>query len=1008
MSRSVTDFQVCYWEEDWQIDRRPGSYVGIDAPIKFVGLPSWWSDLDTEDFWGVGFHSMEVTVSATEGYRMASGVSEHLIPDSTVYTITESYRAEDFSENVIYGPTTVTTTKTAAELESTAFPFLRSSFSIGGSGGGIEPPWFECVVEGSGVRHVSPITWYGQTLNWPEVEFEENFEGTVNGGPYDGETAFGAVILESGGSISNAVGGFLTYYVSSVRIVGEGPNAFRVKCNPVDMDGQEIGGEKKAYVLSGPLYTVERDEEGIFRYGSTVSYASFTGDASDYCDERTLPIDEDFSYPLRLTRWDVVVRIDDGDSDVLSGLTPPAPGWLPGPPPGFDGPRFEDYENNEVRSRLNEIQVVLDKEDFFGLPAAPRRLANFDNQHPGVFGLHRFHEAAQSTQKEVATISQAASKTLGSGFFNFLPTGGAFFEIDGSTMVFTSGSGASSPSFFLNDPGVFNFRPYRYLSFDYDVESGGSVSVVLKLNDQVSTRAQKEYHFTLTGSGTKSVDLCWPSDILTSVGGEGATLMASRLNTENQADRTGVTDSAYAGTGQPLKERFTGVRGCKDVTITFSKPSVVRITNFRKTVNDQARVQFNHWTQQKSDIADAGAWGDIDFKDAYRVSHNSTAIKAYLDKLSSQQSMTVMHGTYTLPSTWVSPTTAETLGALNFTVGTVYGWFSQFTSEMEWIGKRNVLETIPVWVTLGMQALKGYTGIGQSSMFAGLSSPLIVQTEFVVGSLFSMTAFKRVKGTKARIYSSSGLGTIDEEYASELGGYGSKALPRYRPDDIAADPDQTQTLEHYIPKHPDPETKQLVYGTGARNVFWIGVQGVPESGPKVSYDVHPSLRHYRAWVDADGIVHTSFAGNDLDWTDLETEIQAESLCLRVEKRSKEPRLYLWVGTAESKVVLYTSENEGNTWEMSFEVGDGTMPFADISVDGKRYVYWFDGTDILGKIYDAGDNVIVPEFTAISGVEEEGACARESVTGLGQWRMIIQAKVGDAITQFESENGVEFS
>lgn len=1014
MSRSVTDYVICsfseWWKEDYEYTFAGTPYMEGNSPIKAFGFPGWYPDRITDQFYGRIHHSFEMRVSATESYRLAGGLSEHLLRDSDEIDVIEVWEGKDFDDNTVYGPTEVVTTRTVAQIEA-SFPFLRKSLSQSGT---LESVWFSFNCGEAGEHYCSPIQWYGSTLNWPEIDFDEDYGPvTVTSGFYTGEEVFGSVDLTSGsgGILCGCTGGYertgnlrLASYHVEVDIVGEGPNAYRVKCSPVDFDGNAVGAGNKCYVLFGQLYRVDASDSHKIL---SVDNASYTGDVSRYCFQRTLPLDEEFEFPLVRVRDNSVVYIT---TVGVGGFTTPAiPGWE-SYPSSTQPVRFQDDHEQELRSHLVEVQTVLDKEEFFGLDPAPRMLANFDAQHPGCLGLHRFHEAAGATQKEVATVAQSPSKLLGSGYITWGPNGGASFAIDGITMVFTTPSG-SGPDFFLDNPQVWNFRPYRYLTFDYEVVSGGPVTGIIRLNDLVSTRAQKEYHFTLSGEGTKSIDLCWPNSILTTVSGEGATLMASRLNTENQADRVGVTDSAYAGTGTPLKERFTGVRGCQNVTLIFSGPSVVRIRNFRKTA-DQARIQFNHWTQQKTELFDAGAWGDLDFKDAYRVSHLSTTVKGFLDKLGTQQSMTVTHGSYGLDATWVSPTTTETLGSLNLGTGTVYGWFSQFTGGMEWIGKRDCLSDIPVWVTLGAQRLKGYTGIGESGMFDAFAeptpSPLVVQTEFVVGSLFSMTAFKRVKGTVARIVGTSGLGTIDETYTSLTGGYGHKALDRYRPKDITADPAQSQNLEHYIPKHPDPETKQLVFNTGLRNVFWIGVQGVPEGGPKVSYDVSPAMRHYRAWIDDEGKVWTGYAGNELDWTDSETEIDAESLCLRVEKRNRGQRLYLWIGTTDGTVVLYTSENEGESWDMSFEVGAGTMPFADISVDGKRYVYRFDGSDVLGIIYDAFDNILVPEFTALSGVEEEGGCARESVTGLGEWRIVIQVKVAGAITQYESENGIDFS
>lgn len=998
MARSVTGYEICAFSESWRYDYI--GYVEGNAPIRSYQNPSWYAGLSGESFFGKIEHTFSMRVTATEKYQRAVG-SEHILADDQPIEVTEVWIARDNGGDIVHGPTTTVYTSTVAAIEL-SIPFIRKSQSVG-FGGSNEAPWFNFICGEAGFHECSAITWYGSTLDWPTLSFNEEYVTTVASGTYTGEEVFGKVHLTSGGGITcTCDGGYernghlrLASYHVNVGMSAQGPNSYHVKASPVDMGGNAYGAGKKAYVLFGPLYKVNAASSHAV---SDIDNATYTGDVSDYCFERTLPIDETFSFPLTRVRDNAAVTITTVGIYFL--CSPPMPGAdISDPHPT----RYQVDHEKEARSQLIEAQVVLDKADFFGLTAAVRRLANFDNQHPGVMGLHRFHSEAGATQKQVATISQAASKPLGSGSISWDANGGGSFSFDGSTMVFNTPGGAG-PNYGLSNPQVWNFRPYRYLTFDYEVVSGGSIALTIKLTDNLTT---KTYTASLSGVGTCNIDLCKPTNIQTNIPGQGATLMASRLATENQATTTNVTDTSYSTSGSQLKEKTTGVRGCSTVQLFLSGPSVVRINTFRKTATTGA-INLNGWVQQKSETNDAGAYGHLDYKDAYRIPHSGIALKAFIDLLNTRQSMTVTHGSYTMPSTWISGSNIETLGAQALGSASVYGWFSQFDSSMAWIGPRNPVDVyLPVYVTVGGRLFRGYTAIGEGSMFGG---GVLVQTEFVIGSVFEMTAFPRSVGTIARINGTSGLGTIDETYASGVGGYGRFNLQRYRPKDITADPAQTQNLEHYIPAHPTPQEKQLVFDTALRNVFWIGVKGVTK-GNKLSYDVSDSQNHYRAYI-IDGSVWVGTSDNRIeDWNDIDTGIQATTLCIQVEKSKKDPAIYLFIESPDGDIVRYVSTDEGATFGMATQLttsGSAKMPAACIGRDNTHYVYFIDDGDAKGLIFDAALNEIEPEFLAVGGIDEEGLACDESVKGLGAQRIGLFVIQGGDLFIYQGENGRNFA
>lgn len=1022
MARTVTDFIICYFEEYWTEDYAYSGYVEGASPIRSYTAPSWYSsDLVGLAFYGQVFHTFEMKVTATEKYRLGGAGSEHILPDDAVVTVTEVWTAKYFDGSVVRGPTTVTHTDTVANIEL-VFPFLRKSKSLGGSG--LETPWFSFSCGEAGAHACSAITWYGQELAWPTLSFSESYTATVNAGVYNGEPVMGSVSLVSGGSIScQCDGGYerngylrLASYHVNVSVVGEGPNSYTVKLEPKDYDGNSLVGPESdrhsGYVLFGDLYTV--DENDSHRIAS-INNSTYTGDASKYCKKVTLPLDTTYNFPVARVRDNCTVVIT---TEGIGGITtPPIPGWESYPPDAFPV-RYEVNHEQRVRSELTKVTAVLDRENFFGLAPAARDLANFDDAHPGIYALHRFHEEAAVTCKEVATVQQFDSKLLGLGYIGgWSPSPGCSFSLIGTEMEFTTPSSAFSPSFFLSNPQTWNFRPYRYFTFDYDVVSGGTVSLTITLNDTSSGTVRKKFYVvSLSGTGTYNVDLCWPSAIVTEVSGEGVMLMASRLTTENQAEKTGVTDSAYAGTGTGLKERFSGFRGCSDATFAFSGPSVVRISNLKKTciIGD---IQFNHWTQQKSELNDAGTFGNLDYKDAWRIPQSGQQVKQYIDLLDTRQSMNVAHGSYSLASVWLSPTTVDTLGGLVTPAATLYGWWSQHNADMTWLGRRNpVPAALPVYVTLGSYYFNGHTGMSEIAAldYDPSDNPVLVQCESVVGSVFSGTGFKAAKDTVIHVYGTSGLGTIDQVYSTLLGGYGRLALDRYRPKDVAADPTQTQNLEHYVSMWPSE--KQYVYNTGLHNIFWIGVQGTPK-GKKPSLDYFRSGRHLRSYFNSvDQFPYIGVARNQLplSWFDSapSTDIEKASVKWNVNSRWNKARV-LHINTDETLNVSDSSD-EGRTLVFIMNIESGTK-CADFSITehGKMFVYYIldGGTTVKCKVYDKNDTLVESFDTNIVDADPDmGISVDESTGSRGGWRMgiLYTTVAGVLTTKLSDKKGSTFS
>lgn len=986
--RDIDNYVVCsfneYWKEDWEYLSFDQMYITSD-PVKIYKAPSWWRDgtLKDNDFYGYIYHTFSLSVSGMEKY-IFSARSEHTLQDC-VFTVTEEWVAKDFEGNILYGPDTEYTTVSYATL-LTQFPFIDRSLSVNST---YDYGWFNFNCGAAGTHYCSPITWFDEELPWPAVSFNESFSFTITDAPgaasfYNGQDVYISVNLSSSGAILCGCSGLyertgnlrLSSYNVNVHIYGEGPLSTRIKLDPVDMMGNSISEGKKAHVLFGPLYTVAGT--GLVPVG-TVNNATFTGDTSRYCFEEDLPLDKTYTFPVRTARYS-------GGVVITSAPVYWDEGWGGGLP--SDPNRYIFDQGDQLRSQLWEVQVKLDKHTFLGLPAASGFVNNFDDSHPGLYCLHRFHPEANATCRNVATVKQDKQKVLaGQPFtFNVNPFDGSY-STSGTDQIFNI---TASVANFDSTLGFATFKPYRYLVFDYDVASAGSASLTVTLND---TNKQKVYEASLNNSGTCRIDLCYPTNIISNVAGEASGLMASRMTTENQGD------------GLVLKERFSGFRTVTTARFRLSGPNTVTIRNIRKEA-DTAQIMFNGWYQSKEDTTGFGAWGQIDFKDAYRIRTESLSASGSLVKIVTQQSLTATYGDWSLPSTWKSPTTLSGLtgSARGSATSTLYDYYSAFDADMNYIGLRDVTQTIPVYITAGADKLRIYHGIKQDVMLGG-SQTFILQCESVFGTLFEATAFKRVKDAALTVTGASLLSDpFTYNYTTNASGLGIQPIPFYRPKDIVSDPAVGQNVQHYVPSHPIPQTKQLVYMNANRNVYWVGISFF-KSGNKVSYDVSDSQRHYRAFI-VDNSIYFGYSDNSLTWSDSDTGLTGESVAMRIDRRDKEVTIYLLI-EQDGSIVQYQSINEGDSFTDMTTIADGRLPAILVSVDKKKYVYWIDDGNVKGKIFDSAGNTLKDTFTAVSGVDEDGLAVDESFEVEGSHRIVLMVKVSGTITQYVG-NGITFS
>ncbi len=178
----------------------------------------------------------------------------------------------------------------------------------------------------------------------------------------------------------------------------------------------------------------------------------------------------------------------------------------------------------------------------------------------------------------------------------------------------------------------------------------------------------------------------------------------------------------------------------------------------------------------------------------------------------------------------------------------------------------------------------------------------------------------------------------------------------------------------------------------------------------VSYDTSDSGRHYLAYVNEDGRVFVKVADNIIPftWTEFDTGIDASAVCVRVDRRSKNQKLYLMYAK-EDVIYVATSLDEGRSWSMAETIAPGEFPALLITRSGTRFYYWLDGTNIKGQVRSPMNEVLQATFTAISSVDADtGIAADESYSSKGESRVTLAYIEGGDVKTQTAKDGKTFS
>jgi len=194
----------------------------------------------------------------------------------------------------------------------------------------------------------------------------------------------------------------------------------------------------------------------------------------------------------------------------------------------------------------------------------------------------------------------------------------------------------------------------------------------------------------------------------------------------------------------------------------------------------------------------------------------------------------------------------------------------------------------------------------------------------------------------------------------------------------------------------------------------FGVTGAAEGAVDcLSCDAHRDGRVFRAYLVGGEVVieHRAASGG---WTTYYTGVMADWVTLRIDKRGAQP--VLKIITVESNAVKeYESNNSGESLSMAttlHSTGTPRYPAVDVETDGSTYVYWVNNSSapyiVQGLIRDRDGNTLMPVTTVLSGVDDAPIAVRR-VFGLnGRAKIYLQVVVGGVVTEYESDDGENFS
>lgn len=192
----------------------------------------------------------------------------------------------------------------------------------------------------------------------------------------------------------------------------------------------------------------------------------------------------------------------------------------------------------------------------------------------------------------------------------------------------------------------------------------------------------------------------------------------------------------------------------------------------------------------------------------------------------------------------------------------------------------------------------------------------------------------------------------------------------------------------------------------SRAVIKIGDVG----GEWIALAVTPAQRWYRVYKK-NGTLWFGAATNNLatQWNDADTGMAGYRPKIAVSP-GKKPRVWMAYETASGgPIVSRYTEDEGASWTLAGTVAtSGKWPAIELTHDGRRIHYWYDGGTVKGAVYDSQNNLMQGPSTVATGADDDAIDVRSVSHARGDWLIHLTYRSGGRIIDLNSTDGVTFT
>lgn len=206
---------------------------------------------------------------------------------------------------------------------------------------------------------------------------------------------------------------------------------------------------------------------------------------------------------------------------------------------------------------------------------------------------------------------------------------------------------------------------------------------------------------------------------------------------------------------------------------------------------------------------------------------------------------------------------------------------------------------------------------------------------------------------------------------------------------------------------------KLFQGTTQRGKDWRPWRGFFAVWPPVTDAVGvdacraPDGRMFRVWAMADGTVRTESCDTGRAWNGVDQSFTADAVSVNAAMTGRGNKVFLLY--ADGGTVYERESGDGVTWSVATSVGTGTQAKGWAGADGRRFRYYLDSGVIYADCLDAAGNTIESAHdTGVSGVDDASFGAMDYYYGQNRRGCLLECVVSGTVTEYSSQNGLDFS